>query len=82
MVDLGATVVSVEPQPEVASYLRSRFRRSGNVHIEVIAIGSEPGTLQMSVNRSNPTLSTLSDEAWKAQINKDARYRLSWRKED
>jgi FkbM family methyltransferase len=56
-VELGATVVAVEPNPSLARILRERFRAK----VEEVAVGSEPGFAELHLG-SDDILSTLSTE--------------------
>lgn len=76
--DLGAKVIAIEPQPVCVEYLRRRFRDDPKVTVVDQAVGSAPGTAVMNVNSANPTISTLSDEAWRQQLTRDARYPIRW----
>jgi FkbM family methyltransferase len=58
--DLGASVVAVEPQPEVASRMAVRYR-SRRLKVEAVAVGSESGEAELRVGTSD-TFSTLSTE--------------------
>ncbi len=65
--DLGARVVSVEPQPACARYLERRFGgRDGWTLVEK-AVGARTGTATMLVSSGNPAVSTLS-KAWQNDI--------------
>jgi FkbM family methyltransferase len=75
---LGAKVIAVEPQPVCVEYLRRRFKADPNVTILDQAIGDIPGKAVMNVNSANPTISTLSGEAWREQLSRDARYPIHW----
>lgn len=56
-IELGATVVAVEPNPSLAKMLRQRFR----AQIEEVAIGAEPGVAELYLADAD-ILSTLSTE--------------------
>jgi FkbM family methyltransferase len=75
---LGARVISVEPQPACANYLRRKFGSLENVVVLEVGISAEKGQGTMHVNSANPTISTFSDEDWRAQLARDARYPISW----
>lgn len=74
---LGARVVAVEPQPALIKTLRLFYGRDSNVAIEAAAVGRQPGTIALSVNLDNPTVSTVSTDfmaaaaaapGWEGQI--------------
>lgn len=56
---LGARVVAVEPQPALASYLRSRYPRG--VTIVEAGAGAEPGTAELRLATSH-TVATMAPE--------------------
>jgi FkbM family methyltransferase len=57
---LGARVVAVEPQPALAGTLRLLYGRDAMVSIEEAAAGRQAGTIELSINVDNPTVSTAS----------------------
>ncbi len=57
---LGCRIVAVEPQPPLAALLRRLYGRNPAVTIEPVAVAAAPGTVELLVNRSNPTLTTAS----------------------
>ncbi len=59
---LGARVVAVEPQPALAKTLRFLYGPDSMVSIEQAAVGRGPGTVELSINLDNPTVSTASIE--------------------
>jgi len=59
---LGARVVAVEPQPALVFTLRLLYGRDRSVVIEPIALGREPGTIELNLNPPNPTVATASTE--------------------
>lgn len=75
---LGATVVAVEPQPECVQYMARKFKRMKQMTIVPCAVADKPGTLTLHVSRATPTVSTLSNTAWRNQINNDAWYDVKW----
>ncbi len=58
---LGARVVAVEPQPSCCDIMRRSFGQQSIV-IEQIGLSDTPGTLELSVCSSSPTISTFSQE--------------------
>lgn len=75
---LGAKVVAVEPQPHCMAYMERRFGQNPKLALEQIAIGENPGQLPMHISHFNPTVSTFADEDWRAIIDKDTPYKVSW----
>jgi len=59
---LGARVVAVEPQPALVRVLKLLYGRAKDVAIEASAVGRAPGTIELMINRDNPTVSTASRE--------------------
>jgi FkbM family methyltransferase len=59
---LGARVVAVEPQPPLARLLRLMYGRRHDVVIAPVAVGREPGEIELRINIDNPTVSTASTE--------------------
>lgn len=57
---LGARVIAVEPQPELARFLRRRFGTDPAVTLVAQAVGARPGRVTLHVNDANPTVSTAS----------------------
>ncbi len=71
---LGASVVAVEPQPQVFRALRLIYGRNRNAVLVPAAVGATPGTLALHVNSRNPTVSSMAPEFLEAAA--DAR---GWR---
>jgi FkbM family methyltransferase len=66
--ELGAKVVAVEPIPDLAALIRSRYRVA-TLHVEAVAVGAEPGeaTMRLGVDSIH---STISDE-WVGRVEQD-----------
>lgn len=67
---LGATVVSIEPQPRFSDYLANKFEGNVRFHNENIAVGATNTTAILHISNLFPTLSTLASEKWRDKINK------------
>jgi len=65
MSDLGARVVAVEPQVEVAESLRERFVADPRVSVVRSAVGAAPGTELLHPAGTATTHSSMSDQ-WRA----------------
>lgn len=57
---IGARVLAVEPQPALVRTLRWLYGRDPAVRIEATAVARACGRAQLHLNRSNPTVGTLS----------------------
>lgn len=66
---LGARVVAVEPQPACLRLLRRWYGADPAVTLLGCAVGAEEGEATLSLNRRNPTLSTLS-RSWLARASR------------
>ena len=66
---LGARVISVEPQPRMAWWLRRITRWNNRVTVRTEAIGAVSGTGKLAISRRTPTMSTLST-GWRDAIHK------------
>jgi FkbM family methyltransferase len=68
LADVGTRVVAVEPQPQLQPWLRHlAARRAGRITLVEAAVGAEPGTVDLAINRGNPTVSSASP-AWRAAV--------------
>ena len=68
---LGATVVAVEPQESCWRVLRRRFK-TRSVHIETCALAERRGTVTLFLDRSN-TLASVSED-WISTVKKSGRF--------
>jgi len=73
---LGCRVVAVEPQPPLVRLLRKFYGRSPKVVIAPVAVAASPGNIELLVNLTNPTLTTVSPIFVAA-----AAYARGWRRE-
>jgi FkbM family methyltransferase len=60
---LGARVIAIEPQPELAARLRRQFADNPEVAVVESALGAAPGRATLFQSRRTPTVTTLSG-AW------------------
>lgn len=67
--ELGATVVGIEPQPRFSRYLEKKFRKETRYYNEEIGVGPTGGRADLMVSTMFPTLSSLSGDQWKRDIN-------------
>jgi len=75
---LGARVVAVEPEPHLLRVLDRLYGRDPAVIIVPEAVGREPGTARLLVDKGNLTVSTLSAD-WAHRIGADPAFRhLAW----
>ncbi|MEO0547405.1 MAG: FkbM family methyltransferase [Pseudomonadota bacterium] len=66
---LGARVVALEPQPHVFRALRLIHGRNSRAILKCQAVGAHSEHLEMRINSSNPTVSTLSPNLVEAAHN-------------
>ncbi|KGM30499.1 FkbM family methyltransferase [Inquilinus limosus] len=59
---LGARVVAVEPQPDLARLLRRSFRHQPSITLVESAVGAAPGTATLHLSSRNPTVASLSQD--------------------
>jgi FkbM family methyltransferase len=60
--ELGARVISVEPQPSCLIHLNKLFGKNSNVRIVPKALSEKEGTAILSICEESPILSTMSDK--------------------
>jgi len=59
--ELGARVVSIEPQKECARYLKKLFPKIG---VENIALGKQNGTAQLKICSSMPSIASIKESVF------------------
>ena len=57
---LGCRVVAVEPQPDLARFLRHLVAHQPGIVLEEVAIAAEPGEVELFVSAATPTVTTAS----------------------
>jgi FkbM family methyltransferase len=62
LLQLGAKVVAVEPQPDIMRLLRFLYGHDKNVILLEVALGERTGVERLHVSSRNPTISSLSPE--------------------
>jgi FkbM family methyltransferase len=76
--ELGARVVAVEPQPQCAACLQSRWAGERRFTLIPKAVGAQPGSATLYINRLNSTISTLASDAWREAMAAAATRRERW----
>jgi FkbM family methyltransferase len=76
--ELGARVVAVEPQPRCAAYLQARWAGERRFTLIPKAVGAQPGSATLHINRKNPTISTLAADSWRRAMAAAAARREGW----
>jgi FkbM family methyltransferase len=66
---LGATVIALEPQPNLFRWLRRLTSSEEKVICLDQAVGREPGSLEMAASLANPTVASLSKE-WTSRVSR------------
>jgi FkbM family methyltransferase len=64
LLQAGARVVAVEPQPALVDLLGERFDGNPNVTVVAAGVAEQPGTATLSICRQAPALSTFKQH-WK-----------------
>ena len=59
---IGARVVAVEPQPDLARLLRRSFRGHPGITLVESAVGATPGTAMLHLSSRTPTVASLSPD--------------------
>jgi FkbM family methyltransferase len=59
---LGARVIAIEPQPDLARFLRWLFRNRPAVDVVDAAVAATPGRLTLRISRRHPTVTTASSQ--------------------
>ena len=67
---LGARVVALEPQPDLATWLTRLVGRRPGVVIRREAVGPEAGTAALAVSDTTPTVSSLAED-WRSRVTRD-----------
>lgn len=67
--DLGARVVAVEPQPDLARLLRRSFRDHPGITLVESAVGAAAGTAVLHLSSRTPTVASLSPD-WIETVSK------------
>ncbi len=75
---LGAKVVAVEPQADLATWLRWAFKGWDTVTVVETGLAAEPGMASMHISPTNPTVTTLSS-GWIDSVTKDDSFKdVAW----
>jgi FkbM family methyltransferase len=77
---LGCTVVAVEPQPAVASTLRTVVGQDPGVVLVSAAVSHTPGRARLAVSERTPTVSTLADDWREARQQEPGFAGVEWNK--
>lgn len=73
LLELGAIVVAVEPQPKCARFLRERFGK--DIHVVELGLSDRPGKMTMHISNED-VLSTFS-QSWLEAVKSSNRYERS-----
>jgi FkbM family methyltransferase len=75
---LGARVIAIEPQPDLAAWLRRQFAGDPNVAVVESALAAAPGRATLLMSRRTPTVTTLS-AAWIERVHGTLGFeRVAW----
>ena len=76
---LGARVVAVEPQADLAAWLRWQFKGRHEITVVETALAAAPGRASMHIDPANPTVTTLSSD-WIDQVTKTDGFKdVAWK---
>ena len=75
---LGARVVAVEPQPDLARFLRHLLARHPGVVLEEVAVAASAGSMALHLSRTTPTVSTASADFIDAAATIPSFRRVRW----
>lgn len=75
--NLGASVVAFEPQPELCEHLNSHLKRNKRFILEQFAIGSEQGVAEMRISDAH-VLSSMSNRWIEATKNSGRFEQFNW----
>lgn len=78
MLDLGAQVVSVEPNPTFFKFLKRKFSGVESLTLLPLAIADQMMMKTLHISRMAPTVSTLADQDWQQIINKRSSFNVHW----
>ena len=81
MLDLGAKVVAVEPNPSFFNFLRRYFSGTEDLTLLPIAIAEREAWQTMHLSSIAPTVSTLADQEWQEIINRRSSFNVKWDQE-
>lgn len=73
LLNAGAQVVAVEPQPDFTRLLTRLYGQNPSVTVLDSAIGATAGTADLLISRRTPTVTSLSP-AWTAQVGQAASF--------
>ncbi len=77
---LGATMVALEPQPQLMRWLHRLYGRKGNITLLEHAVGSASGTATLYISRRTPTVTSMSAQ-WIAAVQQDPTFnQVAWDK--
>jgi FkbM family methyltransferase len=75
---LGARVIAIEPQPDLAAWLHRQFAGEPKVAVIESALGAAPGRATLLMSRRTPTVTTLS-AAWVERVQGTRGFeRVAW----
>ena len=76
---LGAKVVAIEPQADLAAWLRWQFGGRDDITVVETALAASPGRASMHIDPTNPTVTTLSSD-WIEQVTRTEGFKdVAWK---
>jgi FkbM family methyltransferase len=75
LLEIGAKVVAIEPQPLCFTYLKLKY--GSKIGIENVAVGKNPGKLPLFINDNSTTISSMSTP-WMTKVKTGRFSNSSW----
>jgi FkbM family methyltransferase len=78
LLELGARVVAIEPQPKCTDYLQEKFRNNPNFELVAQGLADKQGQLELKICDTESTVATMSND-WQRLVKESGRFaHLKW----
>lgn len=75
---LGASVITVEPQPACIAYLKKHLAAHPKMTLVEKAVGENKGVLPLFISQLTPTITTLADKSWRDKMAENTSFHVEW----